>query len=185
MTAAASEPPYTVVVGVSATSASPAAVAWAAAQAAANDGHLVAVRVLKRGSSPDAATADADGSDGSGVRTLAVDPLAALESDVAATLGEDHRAECRVLYGGKRKSLLAVAGRADLLVIDAPHSPSSGSVLAHRIIDAAECPVVVLPPSLTLEPRSALSRAGRAMGQSALRAVGTSGRPGYRPPETP
>ncbi|MCW2835446.1 MAG: hypothetical protein JWN68_3399 [Nocardioides sp.] len=38
---------------------------------------------------------------------------------------------------------------------------------------------------MTGEPPSGIARAGRAMGEAALRAVGTSGRPGYRPPERP
>ncbi len=158
---------YTVVVGVSATSGSPAALTWAAAQAAANDGRLVAVRVLKPSGATEPDRADAQ---------------AALDADVVATLGEEHGAECRVLHGGKRRSLLAVSAGADLLVIDAARSPSSSSMLAHRVISAAQCPVVVLPPSLNSEPASRISEAGRAASQSALRAVGTSGRPGYRPP---
>ena len=39
--------PYTVVVGVSATSKSPTALAWGRAQAEANHGRLVAVRVYR------------------------------------------------------------------------------------------------------------------------------------------
>jgi nucleotide-binding universal stress UspA family protein len=163
--------PYTVVVGVSATSKSPAALAWAAGQAATNHGRLIAVRVLKRPATPDATTSSAQASQ--------------LALDVAESLGPDHGAECRVLYGPKRQSLLAVAGNADLLVIDAARRPSSSSKLAQRIIAAAECPVVVLPPALNLEPLSKISQAGRAVGEAALRAVGTSGRPGYHPPQRP
>lgn len=180
MSAAASERPYTVVVGVSATSKSPAALAWAAGQAATNHGRLIAVRVLKRNTPHDASTASTSESP-QGLGSQQAD----LEADVAEVLGPDHEAECRVLYGGRRKSLLAVSGGADLLVIDAARTPSSSSLLAHRIIAAAGCPVVVLPPALTGEPPSGISRAGRAVGQAALRAVGTSGRPGYRPPERP
>ena len=40
--------PYTVVVGVSATSKSPTALVWAQAQAEANGGRLIAVRVYQR-----------------------------------------------------------------------------------------------------------------------------------------
>ncbi|MEO5652966.1 MAG: universal stress protein [Marmoricola sp.] len=182
MSAAAIDRPYTVVVGVSVTSKSPAALEWAAAQAKANHGRLVAVRVLKRHTTKDGSTEQAPQElHGDSVESQ----LAELEADVAATLGTEHEAECRVLYGGKRKSLLAVAGGADLLVIDAARTPSSSSLLAHRIIAASMCPVVVLPPSLSGEPLSGFSKAGRAMGQAALRAVGTSGRPGYRPPEWP
>ncbi len=180
MSAAPTDRPYTVVVGVSATSKSPAALAWAAAQATTNHARLIAVRVLKRPTSPEASTTPPSESPGGHGTT---GQQAELEADVAEVLGSEHQAECRVLHGGKRKSLLAVASGADLLVIDAARTPSSSSLLAHRIIAAAGCPVVVLPPALTGEPPSGIFRAGRAVGQAALRAVGTSGRPGYRPPE--
>ena len=182
MSAAATDRPYTVVVGVSATSKSPAALAWAAAQAQANHGHLIAVRVLNRHTPPDAMTTrPSDTPQGQGP----TGQQANLEADVAEVLGSEHEAECRLLYGGKRTSLLAVAAGADLLVIDAARAPSPSSLLAHRIISAAGCPVVVMPPALTGEPPLGIFEAGRAVGQVALRAVGTSGRPGYRPPESP
>lgn len=182
MSASATDRPYTVVVGVSATSKSPAALVWAAAQAKANRGHLIAVRVLKQPPFHDASpTPPSEGHRGPGATV----PQDALAADVAEALGSDNEAECRVLYGGKRKCLLAVADGADLLVIDAAQTPSASSLLAHRIIAAAGCPVVVLPPALNEEPPSTIFKAGRAVGQAALRALGTSGRPGYRPPEWP
>lgn len=179
MSAPATERPYTVVVGVSSTSKSPAALVWAAAQAEANLGKLIAVRVLKRPVTSDAtAPPSSQPHQGQGMNGQQDD----LAADVAEALGPDHEVECRILHGGRRKSLLAVADGADLLVIDAARSPSASSLLAHRIIAAATCPVVVLPPALTGEPPSGISRAGRAVGEVVLRAVGTSGRPGYRPP---
>ena len=74
---------------------------------------------------------------------------------------------------------------ADLLVIDAPRVPSMSPLLAHRLVYAATCPVVVMPPSISGAPESALSRSARAFGRAALRSAGTSGRPGYRPPVVP
>lgn len=169
----ASTRPYTVVVGVSATSKSPAALSWAAAQAEANRGRLIAVRV--RDSSPSSGGApDADAS-----RSR---DLEQLRSDVAETLGEEHDVEVKVVYGGKRMTLLAVSQDADLLVIDNARSAASSSRLARRIISDASCPVVVMPPALTGEVPSGLARAGRAAGEAALRAAGSSGRAGYRPP---
>ncbi len=182
MSAETTQPPYTVVVGVSATSKSAAAVAWASAQATANNGRLIAVRVLKRSPSPQASMPPTSQDTRSRRPT---DQRARLAADVAETLGADHEAECRVLHGGKRKCLLAAASGADLLVIDAVRSTSSSSMLAHRIIAAAECPVVVLPPALTHEPPSWISKAGKLVGETSLQAVGTSGRPGYRPPQRP
>ena len=179
MSAAATDQPYTVVVGVSATSKSPAALVWAAAQTKAHHGRLIAVRVLKR-PAPDASTTPP-----SERRPSRAGQQADLAADVAGALGPEHGAECQVLYGGRRKSLLAVAGGADLLVIDAARTPSSSSRLAHRLIAEANCPVVVLPLALTGEPSWGIVRAARSVGEAALRAVGTSGRPGYHPPEQP
>lgn len=179
MCAAATDRPYTVVVGVSATSKSPAALVWAAAQTKTNHGRLIAVRVFKH------PAADASASPPSESRPGRAGQHADLAADVAEALGPEHGAECQVLYGGRRKSLLAVAGGADLLVIDAARTPSSSSRLAHRIIAEAHCPVVVLPLALTGEPSWGIAKAARSVGEAALRAVGTSGRPGYRPPEQP
>jgi hypothetical protein len=58
-------------------------------------------------------------------------------------------------------------------------------LLAHRIVYAATCPVVVMPPSISGAPESALSRSARTFGRAALRSAATSGRPGFRPPATP
>ena len=180
MSTAATDPPYTVVVGVSATSKSPSAVTWAAAQARANHGLLVAVRVFKRQPFPDLSTTPPSEAQDQVRR----DHQADLDADIADVLGPDHEAECRVLYGGKRRTLLAVTGGADLLVIDAARTPSASALLAHRIIASSGCPVVVMPPALTGEAPPGIVNAGRAAGRAALRAVGTSGRPGFRPPES-
>ena len=176
--------PYTVVVGVSATSKSPTALVWARAQAVANGGRLIAVRVYQVPTSP-------GGPSGSSSH-MPQDPLqfradqdARLERDVAEVLGEDHGVEIRAVHGSKRRGLLDQALDADLLVIDAPRSPSMSPLLAHRIVYAATCPVVVMPPSIAGAPESALSRSARAFGRAALRSAGTSGRAGYRPPPTP
>ncbi len=176
MSTAATDHPYTVVVGVSPTSKSPAALAWAAAQARANHGRVIAVRVLKRHAPTDGSEAAPPGS------AVDHDPsgqLARLTADVSEALGPDHDAECRVVHGGRRRGLLAVARHADLLVVDAPQAPSGTPMLfSSRIVSGASCPVVFMPPEMTGAASSGISKAGRA----ALRAVGTSGRPGYRPP---
>ena len=173
--------PYTVVVGVSSTSKSPTALAWAHAQAQANGGRLVAVRVW-RPPNPSPTT--------SGVGSGRIPDHADLESeqrtrfaaDVAEVLGADHGAELRLVRGGKRRGLIDESADADLLVMDAPRSPSLSPMLAQRVIYAAHCPVVVMPPSISGEPESGARRAGRAFGRAAVRSAGTAGRPGYRPP---
>ena len=90
-----------------------------------------------------------------------------------------------MVRGSKRRALLNEAREADLLVIDAPRMPSMSPLLAHRIVYAATCPVVVMPPSISGASESALSRSAHAFGRAALRSAGTSGRPGFRPPAAP
>ena len=176
--------PYTVVVGVSATSMSPTALVWAHAQAEANRGRLIAVRIYQV---PNVSP----GPSGASSRVpqdreaLAVEQDTRLRRDVAAVLGEENGVEIRAVRGGKRGGLLDQAREADLLVIDAPRSPSMSPLLAHRIVYAATCPVVVMPPSISGAPESPLSRSTRAVGRAALRSAGTSGRAGYRPPLDP
>lgn len=178
------EQPYTVIVGVSATSKSPTALEWAHAQAEANGGRLIAVRVYQVPNVPQAPP-------GTSSRTppdaqqLEAEQRARLERDVEEVLGQGHGAEVRVVRGGKRRGLLAQAREADLLVIDAPRKPSMSPLLAQRIVYTATCPVVVMPPSISGAPESPLSRSARAVGRAALRSAGTSGRPGYRPPVSP
>jgi nucleotide-binding universal stress UspA family protein len=166
--------PYTVVVGVSATSKSPTALAWARAQAAANGGRLVAVRAFR---APSAGTQDPS--------AVLEDQRARLERDVAEVLGPDHGADVEVVRGSNHRALLEHAEDADLLVIDAPRTPSTSVLLAQKVVSAATCPVVVMPPSISGTPESALSRSARSVGRAALRSAGTSGRAGYRPPAVP
>ena len=171
--------PYTVVVGVSATTKSPVALTWGKAQADANNGRLVAVRVHadpRASQGTQTSMADTD---------LRASQQAELEQDVSAVLGEAHGAEVRVLHGRRRSVLINVSQEADLLVIDAPRAPSMSPLLAQRIIYAAGCPVVVMPPSISGEPPSSVSRSAHAVARAAMRSAGTSGRPGYRPPMGP
>ncbi|GGB79187.1 hypothetical protein N798_01675 [Knoellia flava TL1] len=174
------ERPYTVVVGVSATSKSPAALEWGAAQAAQNGGRLVAVRSW-RVTGPPGTMSGAAAARITDERDTARSEQAALEADVAAILGDDHGAEVRVVRGGKRKVLLAAAQEADLLVIDAPRSFTGPPLFAQRLVYAASCPVVVMPPRVS-HLSSPLEQAGRAVGRAAVRSAGLAGRPGYRPP---
>lgn len=173
--------PYTVVVGVSATSKSPVALEWGAAQAEQNHGRLVAVRSWRNPGPP--------GTTSGGMAARVTDETrsqtseqAALEADVAAVLGPDHSVEVRAVRGGKRRVLLTAAENADLLVVDAPRSFTGAPLFAQRIVYAAACPVVVMPPRVSQEPESPVERAGRAVGRAAVRSAGLAGRPGYRPP---
>ncbi|SDS08003.1 Nucleotide-binding universal stress protein, UspA family [Nocardioides scoriae] len=177
-------PPYTVVVGVSGTSKSPTALQWARAQAESHGGRLVAVRVYRvpnvpAGPSGTSSRVPPDPAD------LHAEQVVQLQRDVAEVLGEDHGVELRVVRGNKRRGLIDEARGADLLVIDAPRTPSMSPLLAHRIVYAAPCPVVVMPPSISGAPPSPLSRSAQAVGRAALRSAATSGRAGFRPPPSP
>lgn len=175
------ERPYTVVVGVSATSKSPTALDWAHAQAMANGGRLVAVRAWRL-PNPQATPAGTPPGRISRAEDVESAARARLEGDVAATLGEDHPAEIRLVRGGKFSVLIQAALAANLLVVDAPRQLLAGPMFAHRLIYAASCPVVVMPPHISGEPASLLTRAAASVGRSVVTAAGTAGRPGYRPP---
>ncbi|XVX19486.1 universal stress protein [Actinomycetota bacterium] len=174
-------PPYTVVVGVSATSQSPKALEWAKAQADANNGRVIAVRAW-RAPNPQATPSGTPASRIEIIANVEKEARERLEQDVADVLGADHGVEVRLVRGGKRKVLLDAAREADMLVVDAPRSLSAGPMFAHRLVYAATCPVLVMPPQVSGEPPSALARATKAVGRAAVKSAGTAGRPGYRPP---
>ena len=78
--------------------------------------------------------------------------------------------------------LIEASEGADLLVVDAPRQLMAGPMFAHRLVYAASCPVVVMPPDISGEPASVLTRVAGAIGRSVVTAAGTAGRPGYRRP---
>jgi hypothetical protein len=175
------EEPYTVVVGVSATSKSRTALAWAEAQARQNEGRVIAVRAWRM-PNPQATPSGTPAGRISLADDVEREARKSLEEDVASSLGPDHRAEVRLVRGGRYKVLLEAAAGADLLVLDAPRQLLAGPMFAHRLIYAASCPVVVMPPDISGEPASMLTRMAGAVGRSVVTAAGTAGRPGYRPP---
>lgn len=171
------EHPYTIVVGVSATSKSVRALTWAHAQARQNNGRVVAVRAWRVPNPQATPSGESAGriAHGTDVEQAA---RASLEEDVAAALGADHTAEIRLLQGGKWTVLVKAAAEADLLVVDAPRRLLAGPMFAHQLIYAATCPVVVMPPDISGEPPPVVARFADALGRSFF----TAGRPGYRPP---
>jgi universal stress protein family protein len=173
--------PYTVVVGVSATSKSGAALAWANAQAQGHNGRIIAVRAWRM-PNPQATPSGEPAARIAREQDVEHTQRTALEEDVAAVLGPDHGAELRLVRGGKFQVLLKAAAEADLLVVDAPRQLFAGPMFAHRLIYAAACPVVVMPPDVSGEPPNMLTRVAGAVGRSVVTAAGTAGRPGYRPP---
>jgi len=179
----AAELPYTVVVGVSGTSKSPTALAWGRAQALQNGGRLLAVRAWRM-PNPQATPAGTPAGRISVAEDVEAEAQARLEQDVAATLGADPDpdVEVRLVRGGKYQVLVKAAVGADLLVLDAPRQLLAGPMFAHRLVYAASCPVVVMPPRISGEPPSVLNRVAGAIGRSVVSAAATAGRPGYRPP---
>src|SRR5690349_9174576 len=177
--------PYTIVVGVSATSKSPTALRWAAEQAALRGGQLVAVRAWRpllpgtasRGT-PAVATPDVGAAEAAEREALA--------ADVAGVLGAEHGADIELVHGGKAKALLATAQAvgADLIVIDTPPRTdlSTPPWFVDRLIHRAPCPVVIMPSKLSGYPETLLARFGKAVAGSVAEAAATAGRPGVRPP---
>lgn len=168
---------YTVVVGVSPGSASPTALAWAHEQARLRGGRVVAVRAW-RTTGPQATPSGTTAARVPSSTVTEREAMARLVSDVAGVLGPDHGVELRVVRGDRRRALLEAARDADLLVVDAPRSLASAPLFAHRLVYAAHCPVVVMPPRISGEPETPLERAGWA----AVRAAGSAGRPGLGTP---
>lgn len=170
---------YVVVVGVSDTSNSPTALAWAMDQVRARGGRLVAVRASQAGgtiSRVGAAAADAPS---------ALEPeRAKLKADVASVLGAqavdgpDAVVDIRVFRGETSKVLRNAARHASLLVLDTPRSPVTQPLLAPRVVYNVECPVVMMPPSISGEPPKRWQRAFDSMGRAIAKGTGTAGRPG-------
>ena len=174
---------YTIVVGVSRTSKSPTALRWAADLARARQGRVVAVRAW-RPLTPQTASRVTPAPMIEDPSSAEAEARSELEADVAEVLGPDHGVEVRLVHGGKRSTLLAASREADLLVVDAPRRLDLSSMpgFAQRLVYAAPCPVVVMPPSISGAGRSPLERAAGAVGGSVVEAAGRSGRPGMSHP---
>jgi hypothetical protein len=176
--------PFTVVVGVSSTSRSPAALRWAVQEAAHHDGVVIALRAW-RPPRPPAAVGAKPPTISYNSSALVGQAQQDLESDVAQVLGDEHNVECRLVNGGRRKALRSVSRYADLLVIDAPQRTdlTSPPLFARRLIYTARCPVVVIPPAVAGQLDTPLVAAGKRIGNRLLEAAGTAGKPGL--PLTP
>lgn len=173
--------PYTIVVGVSETTGSPAALRWADELAKEKHGRVIAVQAWRTPTPPPATPSGAPPGPYVREEEMADQARQKLEDDVAATLGEDHTAEVRLIRGGKTNTLLTSAEEADLLVVDAPRQFVAGPMFAHRLIYNASCPVVVMSPEISGEPPSTLSRIAEAINHGVATADGAAGRSGYRP----
>ncbi|MEO8907125.1 MAG: universal stress protein [Microbacteriaceae bacterium] len=141
-----------VVVGVSATNQSTGALMTAADEARHRNADLVAVQAWRPprppaspGGRPPGVMGDTDATYAAAERTL--------RARVIGVLGPDTEVTCKLVRGAPSSVLLAESARAELLVLDAPRtrSTSRSVLLAHRLIYAAQCPVLIMPPHASNE----------------------------------
>lgn len=174
---------YTVAVGVSSTSRSPAALRWALEEAQAHHGLVIALRAWRPPRPPSATAGRPPLVPAADVDELQQQEQAQLEVDVADVLGADAGVECRLVHGGPRKTLRGISRFVDLIVIDAPRRTDfrETPLFARRLVYSASCPVVIMPPAIADRSDTAVVSAGRKLGRGLLDAVGSAGRPGVRP----
>jgi hypothetical protein len=150
MTDPATTPGETIVVAVSPTSGSPTALRWGADEAARRRSRLVAISAwrpprppISTAGRPPAISNDADAS--------LEEARARLQEQVRAALGDGDRVATEVVHGSTFRVLLQASEDAELLVLDAPGRVGfpEAPMLAHRLVYAAECPVVIMPPATT------------------------------------
>lgn len=171
---------YVVVVGVSDTSNSPTALAWAMDLVRARSGRLIAVRASQQGGGFNTVGRSAPGI---GSRPLEPEEER-LREDVVSVLGEeavsgpDARVDVRVFRGETWKVLRNVSRNASLLVLDAPRNPVTRPLLAPRVVYSVECPVVLMPPSISGVKTPRWRRAFDSMGRAIVRGTSQAGRPG-------
>ena len=149
-----------IVVGVSPASGSPAALRWAAEEAALHNAPLRAVLAWRParppaapGGRPPAVSAQPGGAS---AETTATEQL---RDFVQVALGPSGRAdgvECVAVRGSAVSTLLSAAGDAQLLVIGESRPGAVGSVrtslVAPQVVRRARCPVVVLPAAAAASP---------------------------------
>lgn len=172
-----------IVVGVSVRSGSPTALRWAADEARRRRCGLVAVRAWRAprppsapGGRPSGISRDVDAAFAAGEEKLL--------ADVRSALGEDAKVECRLVKGTAVSVLLKESEGAQMLVLDAPRSTDikANTLLAHRLMYHVGCPVVVMPPALTLPGPGRAARLGKQVGTRLAKAAASAGRPGIRIP---
>ena len=169
---------YVVVVGVSDTSNSPKALAWAMDMVRARGGRLIAVRASTAGGGNTYASPPTTG------RRPLEPEVAKLKADVISVLGAeavegpDSVVDVRVFRGETSRVLRNVSKNASLLVLDAPRNPVTQPLLAPRVVYNVDCPVVMMPPTISGDRPSRWLRAFDSMGRAIARGTGTAGRPG-------
>ena len=137
----------TVVVAVSPTSGSPTALHWAADEARRRGADLVALSAWREPRPPIAPGGRPPGV-GFDAESVIAEAKGRLEDQVRAALGTETDVRSEVVHGSSFRVLLQASETAELLVLDAPSRLDliEGPNLARRLIYAAECPVVIMPP---------------------------------------
>ncbi|MDT7575487.1 MAG: hypothetical protein QOH17_1820 [Pseudonocardiales bacterium] len=141
-----------VVVGVSPTTGSPAALRWAAEEARMRSLPLHAVMAW-RNPRPPVATGTRPPMTGA-LRggELAAEAEQTLRGFVEDALGTGSDVECSVVRGTAVNALVTTAKDATLLVIGEPRAGAMNrvrtSLVAPQVVVKARCPVVVMPPAV-------------------------------------
>jgi nucleotide-binding universal stress UspA family protein len=139
----------TVVVGVSPTTGSPAALRWGADEARMRGVGLRAVLAWRLPRPPAAPGGRPPATTSVGSSDYAGDAETALRDFVATALGTADGVECMVVKGSEVNALLTAASGADLLVVGEPRAgriaSMVNSLVAPQVVLKAECPVVVMP----------------------------------------
>jgi len=144
-----------VVVGVSPTTGSPAALRWGAEEARLRNLPLRAVMAW-RGPRPPAAPGGRPPASAAAMASddYAGDAETRLREFVLAALGTDVGVDCLVVHGGEVNALLSAARGAHLLVVGEPRpgrlSTMMTSLTAPQVVLKAECPVVVMPSAVVV-----------------------------------
>ncbi len=172
-----------VVVGVSPTSGSRAALRWGADEAGRRSADLFAVSAWRAPRPPMTA--------GTRPPLISSDPdadLSAAEEElrehVRAVLGTTTSITCRLIRGTALNVLLSVSKQATLLVLDAPQRTdfSQSPLLAHRLVYQAQCPVVIMPPDVADQADTPFVRSSKRFGMKVAKSAATAGRPGLHLP---
>jgi nucleotide-binding universal stress UspA family protein len=144
-----------IVVGVSPTTGSPSALRWAAAEAQLRGVPVKAVMAWRAPRPPAGAPGvRPPASAGLGSTDQPAGARRQLREYVEAALGASDGVECEVVHGSEVTALLSSARGAQLLVVGEPQPGRRASMMssltAPQVVLKAECPVVVMPGSVTV-----------------------------------
>ena len=143
-----------IVVGVSPTTGSPSALRWAAVEAQLRGVPLKAVMAWRAPRPPAAPGGRPPASTSAASDDYPGDADRRLREYVDAALGDDAGVECEVVHGSEVNALLSSARGAHLLVVGEPRpgrlASMMSSLTAPQVVLKAECPVVVMPSSVSV-----------------------------------